>query len=196
MNQEIEIEFKNLLNEAEYQTLLNQVFDKTSQEYVQTNVYFDTTDFLLKEHSCALRIRIKDKDAEMTLKTPFEGHHKELNLSLDKEEAEDLIRKGFFSVPEEINTILVKENLPYIDTVKRIADLKTKRIEKSTENGLIVLDKSWYSDTIDFELEVESHSIEAGAKLFQAILSEFSIPERKTENKIARAFKASRTDKT
>lgn len=196
MNQEIEIEFKNLLEESEYLTLLNNLFDSSSQEYFQKNVYFDTKEYVLKEHLCALRIRLKDSYAEMTLKTPFNGHHKELNMTMDKEDAEEFIQNGVFTVPEEINNILNDENIPSIHTVNRIADLKTKRIEKSTDEGLIVLDKSWYSDTIDYELEVESHSIETGEKLFQSILSSFSIPERKTENKIARAFKAIRTDKT
>ena len=196
MNQEIEIEFKNLLKESEYLTLLNNLFDSSSQEYFQKNVYFDTKEYVLKEHLCALRIRLKDSYAEMTLKTPFNGHHKELNMTMDKEDAEEFIQNGVFTVPEEINNILNDENIPSIHTVNRIADLKTKRIEKSTDEGLIVLDKSWYSDTIDYELEVESHSIETGEKLFQSILSSFSIPERKTENKIARAFKAIRTDKT
>lgn len=196
MNQEIEIEFKNLLEEEEYKTLLKQLFDSSSQEYVQKNVYFDTEDFLLREHLCALRIRLKDDYAEMTLKTPFDGHHKELNLALDMDEAQKIIQEGKFTVPEAINTILKKENLPSIHTVTKIAELKTKRIEKMTDDGLIVLDKSWYADQVDYELEVESHNIETGDKLFQSILSSFTIPKRKTANKIARAFQAIRTDKT
>lgn len=40
--------------------------------FKQVNYYIDTPDFKLKQHRSALRIRVKDKQFEMTLKTPAE----------------------------------------------------------------------------------------------------------------------------
>ena len=53
MSEEIEIEFKNLLTEKEYQTLLYS-FNATENElFTQINSYFDTPDWDLKNYMLA-----------------------------------------------------------------------------------------------------------------------------------------------
>ena len=94
MSEEIEIEFKNLLTEKEYQTLLYS-FNATENElFTQINSYFDTPDWDLKESHAGLRIRLLPNSAELTLKTPFENHLLETTDSLSLMEAEKLISDG------------------------------------------------------------------------------------------------------
>lgn len=189
MKQELEIEFKNLLTEEEYEKLFSYFFNKQDTGFSQKNVYFDTEDFDLKNSQCALRIRIKNKQAELTLKTPFEGHHHETNINLDLDEAEEMIKEGRFTLPPELLKLLRETISLNKRTVNKLAELDTFRHEKEYKGCLIVLDKSSYHDAVDFELEVEAPSIEIGNNIFKSILEEFAIPERVTPNKIARAFK-------
>lgn len=190
MNQEIEIEYKNLLTEEEYHLLSKEYFSEEVDSYTQKNTYFDTESEDLRKINCAFRIRIKAHEAEITLKSPFEGHHKELNSELTLDEAQELTSKQSIQVPEHIAEFLRSEFQLDISMIYKIAELKTERLEKDYRNCLIVLDKSWYSGLVDYELEVESPSIELGEALFHSILKEHSIPKRETLNKIARAYSA------
>lgn len=189
MKQELEIEFKNLLTKEEYTQLMEYFFSDDVDGYSQKNVYFDTIEFDLKKSKCALRIRLKGDQAELTLKTPFEGHHHETNMNLDYFKAEKMITEGIFILPDELFKFLSEKIKLTDQTVHKLAELTTLRFEKNYKGCLLVLDKSSYYDTIDYELELESPSIELGNEVFQSILSTFSIPNRDTPNKIARAFK-------
>ncbi|MCC5895133.1 MAG: CYTH domain-containing protein [Alkalibacterium sp.] len=190
MNQEIEIEFKNLLTEEEYDVLSSTYFLKSAESFTQKNIYYDTESYDLKNRSCALRIRVKEESAEFTLKSPFEGHHKELNIPLTIEEAERLISMEAIMPPEQIKAFLKNEYELDVTTVNKLTELVTQRIEKEYKECLLVLDKSWYNDTVDYELEIESPSIEQGSSLFDSLLRTHSIPKRHTPNKIARAHRA------
>lgn len=190
MRQEVEIEYKNLLTETEYNKLKEIYFDRSSTHITQNNYYFDTKDSHLKSAACALRIRTKDGSAEMTLKTPFEGHHNETTLDLSIEKASELISAGYFSLPEDIHTVLIEQGVSFSENVFIVAQLKTERLEIKKPHSIIVLDKSYYSNEVDYELEVEADSISIGKNVFNTILKNNKIPKRATENKIARAFNA------
>jgi len=75
MRQEMEIEFKNLLTNSEYQRIKNflQLEDPLFKK--QENHYFDTNDYALKSHGAALRIREKKGTWELTLKQPRLDEH-------------------------------------------------------------------------------------------------------------------------
>ncbi|MFO8069062.1 MAG: CYTH domain-containing protein [Alkalibacterium sp.] len=190
MKQEVEIEYKNLLTEAEYMKLKQIFFNDEAIPVTQENYYFDTEDHTLKNNQCALRIRIKGNHAEMTLKTPFEGHHTETTIDLDTDNAKKMIASGTFTLPEDLISVLKKENISIDPSVFIIAELKTDRLEVIDPHSIIVLDKSYYSNQQDFELEIESDSKSTGEALFNQILKDNGIPLRPTTNKIARAFKA------
>ena len=192
MRQEVEIEFKNLLTQQEYEGLKARFFTENSVPVTQENYYFDTKDFSLKKASCALRIRIKEDDAEMTLKTPFEGHHTETTVDMSTEEARELSAEGSFSVPEAIVSVLKQEDILISQDVIKIGQLKTERLEVEKPHVIIVLDKSFYSDKVDYELEIEADSKSAGEAFFFRLLEENAIPRRNTPNKIARAFNAAK----
>ncbi|EXJ22884.1 Adenylate cyclase [Alkalibacterium sp. AK22] len=190
MNQEIEIEFKNLLNATEYARLKTDFFGADASGFKQTNTYFDTTDEALRRSACALRIRVKKDEAEITLKTPFKGHHKEWNLPLNHSEAIKTINASIFELPPSLTSFIREELELEITQVKKIAELTTERLERPYENCLLVLDRSWYSNTTDYELELESPSIETGNTVFNSLLHTYGIPVRKTPNKIKRAVSA------
>lgn len=190
MKQEMEIEFKNILTKNEYDSLYSDLKQDNSSEYTQRNVYFDTPSLDLRKRKCALRIRLKNNEAEMTLKTPFEGHHKELNLPLSLDEAHLLTIQGAFQIPDPILDILESDDSFPSRSVIKLAELTTTRLETEKDDALIVLDKSTYSGYVDYELEVEAASEESGLTVFESILDNYAIPKRETENKIARAFNA------
>ncbi len=48
MSEEIEIEFKSMLSQIEYEKLLRYYNITDDQFVIQTNLYFDTADFQLK----------------------------------------------------------------------------------------------------------------------------------------------------
>lgn len=187
MNQELEIEFKNLLTESEYSTLLTYFNFAENNFFTQENYYFDTPDFQLKEKSAALRIRMKDAHAEITLKTPQGDHLLETNQTISIEEAEKMIKNKTFVLPDVIQQTLVEINISS-SSVHLHTTLKTKRAEKKVERELVVLDQSWYGDQTDYELEVETDDPERGERFFLSVLKQFSIPKRETPNKIQRAF--------
>ena len=66
--------------------------------------------------------------------------------------------------------------------------LTTERFEKEIGGHLVVLDKSFYGNVIDFELEIETENEHSGKKFFNDLLQANQIPVRKTHNKIKRAM--------
>src|SRR5699024_4868279 len=69
MGQEIEIEFKTLIDEHTFYKLL-ETLPFPNKPVVQINNYFDTKHMSLKKHKSALRIREKDDPYTLTLKQP------------------------------------------------------------------------------------------------------------------------------
>src|SRR5690606_41963739 len=91
MTKELEIEDKNMLEQNEYNRLLEAFEVKAEEIKTQTNHYFDTKDFSLKAKRCALRIRVKNEDYECTLKTPaLEGNY-EITDSLTSMNADTML---------------------------------------------------------------------------------------------------------
>lgn len=186
MEQSIEIEFKNMLTQKEYQYLLE--FFKITQDeiIIQENHYFDTAAFDLKNARSALRIREKQNQFEMTLKQPAEVGLLETSQALTRKEAESAILFG--KIPEGIiQQVLEGMNIPFAE-LEYFGSLITKRVEKKVNNGLLVLDHSQYLNKEDFELEYEVLDFEQGQKDFLTFLNDHGIPKRKTENKIMRFY--------
>ena len=119
-----------------------------------------------------LRIRnINDKDFEMTLKVKGDKGDLEINHEVSNKEVDKIIKK-FYSVSEEIsshvNNVTNKE-------IKYITSLKTERVEIEFEDYLFVLDKNYYSDVIDYDLEIESKSIKKAKKVIKKYCKQYSL---------------------
>lgn len=77
-----------------------------------------------------------------------------------------------------------------INDLRVITDLTTKRAEVDYQDGLLVLDKSFYGEVIDFELEYEVKDYNKGLNIFNELLAKHNIPTRPAQNKIKRATAA------
>lgn len=185
MKQEIEIEFKNLLEKEEFYHLV-EAFQLEENFISQTNHYFDTSSFLLKNNKSALRIREKGNTYTLTLKQPRAVGLLETHEALTKEEAQAIIESPSH-LPKGISSILENMQIKASD-LTFLGSLTTDRAEVSFKNGLLVLDHSTYLGQEDYEIEYEVSDEEIGKENFLHLLETHQIPVRKTENKIKRFF--------
>ena len=76
-----------------------------------------------------------------------------------------------------------------LQTVNQTALLTTHRLEGAlSENEWLVLDESHYNGKVDYEMEMEVHSLEIGEPVFLGILAKYNIIRRQAESKIKRAL--------
>lgn len=186
MSQNIEKEFKNLLNKEEYEALIV-AFDLDETEPTkQTNIYFDTPDFKLKGLNSGLRIRMYEDKGEITLKTPIQENEKlETNDDLTLDEAKTLVEAHRMKASGNVADKLKGLGIAPEDLVI-IGQLSTIRYDFPGDKGTFFLDKSFYQDQMDYELEFESESLEEGALIFQNFLKLHGIKVRKAKQKIER----------
>ena len=186
MSQNIEKEFKNLLNKEEYEALIV-AFDLDETEPTkQTNIYFDTPDFKLKGLNSGLRIRMYEDKGEITLKTPIQENEKlETNDDLTLDEAKTLVEAHLMKATGIVADKLKGLGIAPGDLVI-IGQLSTIRYDFPGDKGTFFLDKSFYQDQMDYELEFESESLEEGALIFQNFLKLHDIKVRKAKQKIER----------
>lgn len=190
MTKELEIEFKNMLTQSEYEGLLAHFGRKTGEAETQQNYYFDTPDFQLKEKKCALRIRRKGEAFECTLKTPAPEGNYEITDSLPSIQAWEMIDGKSFHSPEVEAALAGLQ----VDPAKlhKIGKLTTHRTELEIEGGLLVLDHSEYGEKEDFEVEFEVAEAAAGKARFLSLLQSHAIPVRPADKKIARFMAAAK----
>lgn len=186
MSETIEIEFKNLLTKVEYENLLK-TFNVEGKDIVkQSNHYFDTPDFALKNLGSALRIREKNNRFELTLKQPAAVGLLETTQQLSTVEFKAATQHQIFPkgiVQERIEQLKIAFN-----TIVYFGSLTTKRAEFPYKEGLLVLDHSFYLKKEDYEVEYEVEDFQTGQLVFQELLKQYDIPIRKTQNKIARFY--------
>ncbi|MGM9923951.1 MAG: CYTH domain-containing protein [Bacillus sp. (in: firmicutes)] len=189
MNQEIEIEFKNLLSYEEFQKLIRHFQIVPSDFAAQENHYFDTPDFALKKHGAALRIRHKNAKYVLTLKQPAAEGLLETHESLHAETAERMLETSAM-IDGAISTILRTEFQIRPSDLQCFGTLATSRAETQYMGGTLVLDHSTYLSNEDYELEYEVSDYAEGKENFNNLLKQLNIPIRKTDNKIKRFYNA------
>ena len=186
LNQEIEIECKNILTLEEFDSLV-EAFSLTSGDFkLQVNHYFDTLDFSLKASSSALRIRVKGERYTLTLKQPARIGLLETHQPLTQQQANLLLTNGVFPAGD-ISTLIHQQGIDPTN-IFYFGSLTTNRAELVFENGLLVLDHSHYLNTDDYEIEYEVSDEKAGQVIFNKLLKTYHIPIRITENKIIRFY--------
>lgn len=186
MSQNIEIEFKNMLNEEEFHSLIKHFKLVENDFKKQINHYFDTPAFSLKDHGSALRIREKGSLYEMTLKQPAEQGLLETNQWLTAGQAENVLATGTLLDGEVKDA--VKRMIRDAGDIQYFGSLTTERAELEYQGGLLVLDHSYYLNSEDYELEYEVTDEAKGYKIFLALLKDLNIPKRPTDNKIKRFY--------
>jgi uncharacterized protein YjbK len=186
MNQEIEIEFKNLLSEEEFHSLLKEYSISENQFIIQQNHYFDTTNFSLKEKRAALRIRYKKQAYTLTLKQPLSEGILETHQHLTDKQADDMLSGGAL-VTGDVHTVVKALGVNPLE-VEFLGTLVTSRAEIVYKDGILVFDHSRYLNTEDFEIEFEAKNFTKGQRDFLNFLTHHQIPTRHTDNKIQRFF--------
>ncbi|PGK46097.1 CYTH domain-containing protein [Bacillus anthracis] len=186
MTQEIEIEFKNIVTEEEFNTLCKsfsiEVFTK------QVNHYFETPDFSLKEAGSALRIRHKGETYTLTLKQPAEVGLLETHQVVTEAEARIMMETNVI-ISGAVMDQLHKLQIP-VSTLTYMGSLTTERAETLFEGGTLVFDHSFYYNHDDYEIEFEVQDEETGKAAFIHLLKQHDIPIRHTNNKVKRFFLA------
>ena len=183
--QEIEIEFKNLLTKEEFERLLV-TLDFPEKSQTQINHYFETKDFRLSKEACALRIREKNGQYQLTLKEPHPEGLLETHDTLTEQEALNWLQ-GNIIVKEHTKKQLEQLNIQ-IGNLVYYGSLTTERRQVHYKDVLIVLDYSSYNGHSDYEFELEAPSREIGLQTFNTLLNENSIIIKETPNKIQRFF--------
>lgn len=187
---EIEIEFKNLLTENQYDALYEKYDLSNSEEIINKNFYYDDTDESFKKIGAALRIRYTNKKTEMTLKIKGETQNVEINVPLDERYPKEPTVLPI--LPNEILAELERMNVK-IKTPMLIQKIETLRHEVTLEEGLLVLDKTTFiNDIVDYELEFETKDYESGLAAFEKLLEENNIDKSPAKPKIARAVEYSK----
>jgi len=187
MGQEIEIEFKTLIDEHTFYSLLD-TLPFPNKPVVQTNHYFDTKHMALKQHKSALRIREKDDSYTLTLKQPQTRSVLETHDSLTYQEYQSWIKGQ--PIPKPYNSELLHNMDIQHEDLVYYGFLKTKRYAFK-QNGLeFVLDESSYLNQHDFELELEANSYDTGLAAFEKLLQQYDIINQAPITKIARFFQA------
>lgn len=184
MSKELEIEFKTLLTREEYIRLCEMFSEKRGN--LQVNYYFDTPRFTLKATEIGLRVRKSDKYV-MTLKKKKGYVLQEINETISEETFNEFLESGIIPVDE------IKSELDEIikgQLLKNYMTLSTYRISFPYKKGILAIDKCKYVDKVDYELEYEATSYEAGKREFVELVREFKINYKKSQPKIKRAYDA------
>ena len=154
-----EYEARAMLSEDQYNALMNYYNKcKTKKVYsTNTNNYFDYDSLYLTDNHIVLRTRnISDKNYELTLKIKEEKCDLEHNLVLTLDEY-NKINESAIIPDSEIKDIIIEKWID-LKKLKRICSLKTERLEVNYKKYLFVIDKNYYRDKVDYNVEVESFS--------------------------------------
>lgn len=171
-----EIEFKTLITEAQYNSLLNE-FGLDNNIFIQTNHYFDTEDTKLMNEQTVLRIRQKGNNFKLTKKTRADVGADETHIFINKEKALDYLANG-------LDGRII--GIPYY--VRKVAELTTYRVSTPYKDGTLFFDKSVYYGHVDYEIEYEVDDVKQGTEDFKDFLIEHEIVYKESIRKSKRAF--------
>lgn len=176
-NENLEIEFKCLIDENQYNNLIKKYTPSITPKR-QINYYFDDENESLRNRKTVLRIRQKNTQYKLTKKeTLVDNTIAESHVFLTEKDAKEMIESGFDGNIIGINAY-----------VKCICNLTTDRIMIEYDDGKLFFDKSFYVDVTDFEIEFEGKSVEHAKRVFEKFLNENSITPNTPKSKFVRAY--------
>ena len=171
----IEIESKALISEANYSKIVKHFESEITKEYDQTNHYIDTKDFTLKQMGIGLRIRNVSSSFVLTLKAPMAEGLLEKDQHISRNQVTQFKKGDGF--PDGIIKNFVKMLGVDPEDLVVLAKLTTHRIEveNETTGKVLCIDKNTYNNVTDYELELESNTLEQGKIQLKAICSKVGI---------------------
>lgn len=181
----IEKEYKKILDVNLYNKLDN--FFTWDSINKQTNYYYMDIDEKLLNNNVHIRVRKVTDNYKLQIKYPYldkEKHESVLHVRNEKEKILD-------SLPEVISGEEIYNLIDFKSKdAKRIGSLVTERKIYNPDKSIkICLDKNYYEDIIDYEIEVEYTCKDDDSKLIEvkSLLSNNGINfEIKTEDKFSR----------
>ncbi|MBF0714591.1 CYTH domain-containing protein [Gemella sp. GH3] len=187
---EIELEFKQLLDASQYEALMEHFHLRDKKIINNRNFYYDTANQILKQNNAALRIRHTADNKEITLKIKKNLEENiEINVRLTDNDIPNNI--SVKELPAEIKEIFAEWEIT--SDLKLIQKIETDRRELMLDEGLLVLDKTYFlGNVVDYELEFEVTDYNIGQKAFERLLNKFNIARNTAKPKIARAFEYSK----
>lgn len=189
MSKMLEIEYKSMLTEKEYDQLIQHYQLEPKDFTVQTNIYFDTPDFQLAKKNCGLRIRLLDTYAEYTLKTPEVAGRLETTDTLTMEKVDSYLNQHILPTSGAVFQKLSELNID-LKLLIETGKLTTKRAEFKVAEGLLAIDQSFGENLHDFELELEVADATVGKIAFEQFLEAHFLPYRPAKNKIQRMIES------
>lgn len=178
MYKNLEIEYKILVNEKQFEALSACYPNKTFIK--QVNTYYDTKNMDLKNKKCAMRIREKEGLFLITLKTPAENGHHEYEVYVTENSA------SMFN-QSEIRNIL--NDLGITDEIVELATCTTYRAVCVLDKAELCFDYNIYNNVCDYEIEYEQTVDHDGVTEFNKILSQIHLTfEKNCESKIKRTL--------
>lgn len=191
MSDNIEIEAKILISEAQYNKAINIISDEIYHRFIQTNYYIDTKNFFLHNLGCSLRIRKKD-NFELTLKAPLSEGLLEKSQIISSEAYKNFAKSKIF--PDgDIKKFLMIIGIN-IDELSIITSLTTDRIELPYNDGTLCIDKNEYNEQVDYEIEMEHSSMENAQSVLKNFAEKLKIKDI-AFNKISKQQRAMSTIK-
>ena len=166
MSNAIEIEAKVLLNQEDYRKIVK-LFPNAAR-YQQVNYYIDSDDRALAKAGIALRIREKNGQFELTLKTPLSQGLLEKNVPISMNEFCALRDENEFP-KNDLKRFLTMLDFNVAD-LKILTSLTTERIDVEYRGGLLSMDRNTYSGKVDYEIEFEFNNMEDAEKILGELL--------------------------
>ncbi|MEY8370821.1 CYTH domain-containing protein [Aerococcaceae bacterium 50-4] len=186
MAKNLEIEYKNILSQAEYERLFNHYHFADTAPLIQENIYFDTADGELQKRHIGLRVRITDRYVHLTMKQPVKDHQKlETTEKLTKPDGEAIKENGKLPYGGEVADFLASIDVALNDLIV-IGQFKTVRHQQEIDGQDMVLDHCFFSNFEDYELEIETNDPETGMIFYENLLQKFKIQQRPIKQKIVR----------
>jgi uncharacterized protein YjbK len=147
----IELEYKYLLDKESFNNITNLLNKKYSvKKILQLNYYYDSDDFYFTNNDITFRIRQKEEDLNIEIKT-LKSRSGNLNIKNEFKEKINNLPLSF-----DINKTEWKNILNYNGIINLKGVLITERLICHPSEGIeIDLDKNLYLGQIDYELEIE-----------------------------------------
>ncbi|WOO87923.1 CYTH domain-containing protein [Mollicutes bacterium LVI A0039] len=176
---EREFEAKGLVSEQLFYKLIRSLNVVEIKE--QSNTYIDSDNFF-KNQNCALRLRIIAGQHIFSLKRKDSDGATEWNQPITAEEYKSIIAK------HQIN--LADYNCPYDQVLTNTENItiQTTRYVCEYQGTIVELDQTTFGNTVDFEIEIETESLETSQTIMNNLCDEFGIVIKKSYPKIARYF--------
>ena len=175
-----EYEARAMVNEKQYKEIYAHFIKSglKKRESINLNTYFDYEDLFLTNNHMVLRTRqINKNEYELTLKIKGENGDQEFNHVLTLDEYNKMRENS--AIPNSIVKDKLTDNKIDLSKLKLITDLRTDRLELFKGDQIIVIDKNYFRNRVDYNVEVESTSKESAISVLNQLFSPFGVTYKK-----------------